>query len=414
MSILKKSIKHAGIIFCLIAAILSAFLSGCAKAKPVVQEGIVFENEKPHDAEVGEYARGVIYEILLGIEEAKSSRPINEAQKEKLKADAYNLWEKSIAKPTPQYEYTEYIKLLDENAQEIISGISAALDGGGAALSSLRQIYFEISARVGADYVSEQLFYAWRYSFESNYEKHMSRYENGEGGYHKALANEYAAKIDVLDNEIGSDSFGALLRAVCFIQGIFCDGEIDKNMLESFSDGEIAEIAKHIDFSDIKIGSGGYKLFADFYSDTLILKEETTIFDEILYAANYNGDIDGLAAAADDAILLFSSILARLEADDIGLLREGDYEGFVERIFSRFSEEDKLLFKNATTYNLVKSDYERIASDFFGEGFAQYKNSLEAASLDELFASVGTPDFYNTLEGYIFGISPAFSYGMRK
>ena len=60
----------------------------------------------------------------------------------------------------------------------------------------------------------------------------------------------------------------------------------------------------------------------------------------------------------------------------------------------------------------AKSSYDKVGRKFYGEDFTLYKENGTSKTLDELRLAVGGENFYSVLEGFVFGISPAFSYGM--
>ena len=57
--------------------------------------------------------------------------------------------------------------------------------------------------------------------------------------------------------------------------------------------------------------------------------------------------------------------------------------------------------------------YNKVARDYH-EDFDEYLASLEPIGIDELREGAKSNSAYSLLERYVYGISPAFSYGMNK
>ena len=145
-----------------------------------------------------------------------------------------------------------------------------------------------------------------------------------------------------------------------------------------------------------------------------MLRDSTAYIEELLYEANFNGDGERFSAVIDELIVLLSSVKDSLTAGDVKMLREGDRRGAISNIFSRFGDEEFAVIEKAALAIEKKASYDKVATKIYGESYTAYKKAGKTSTLTELRAAVGTDGFYDTLEGYIFGISPAFSYGMKK
>ena len=129
---------------------------------------------------------------------------------------------------------------------------------------------------------------------------------------------------------------------------------------------------------------------------------------------NAEGDIADVAAVMNDLVGLMTFIKQNIDGIDVGLLRAGRRGDFLSRAFGKFTDDEWAKFESITTLDLSTSKYELQARRVFGTAFIEYKNGVQVKTLAELRAAVGQEDFYKTLEGYMAGITPAFSYGMNE
>ena len=175
----------------------------------------------------------------------------------------------------------------------------------------------------------------------------------------------------------------------------------------AFSDEEILVFISKIDFS-IELSNDGWRVLlgriASFVSDD----------DGFVSAALKNGDIERLAGVMNNLTRLITSVQSHLTVREVGLLRGGDREKFAEAVFGMFGDKEWELFSSVASLALCVDEYEVLCEERYGDDFAQYKESLSPLSFDEFKSAVGEGDFYESLERYVYGISPAFSYGMRK
>ena len=396
---------------------LSFSLFGCGGDKPIVKDKIEVENSEipPHSEETKLYAKEVIFSLLSGIEEAEKKSALTESEKQKLLKDTERLFTVSQEILIPERDYLSYFELIEKNESELISALTNLTSGS---LDTLFGIYLELSDSAGSDYVGRVFYGVCLYLYDSKYEKQITLYESygdDKDKYKYLLMTAEGIKADktVFEREIGAKNSVEFIKFSFFARELFLGGAFTDERMKSFTNEEILVFLKHLDFSGISIGKDGYKLISKYYSKLLIAKKETTYFDEILYKAYYNNDIDKFADSADELISLLSSVKDSLKADDIGLLREGETEKFISNIFSRFTENDRALFEEISAVS-VSRDYDSIATEFFGDAYTTYKTSLVGADIDALRAAVGKDYFYTTLEAYIFGISPAFAYPLFR
>ena len=142
--------------------------------------------------------------------------------------------------------------------------------------------------------------------------------------------------------------------------------------------------------------------------------KDTPYVQKLLYTMNNEGDTASIATIMNDFMSLFSFVQKSLGTNDVHLLRSGARDEVLDLAFGKFGENEWALFESITTLKISSSKYESQARRVFGDDFTSYKNTVKTNTLAELRAAVGTDNFYKTLEGYIAGITPAFSYGMNK
>ncbi len=386
-------------------------LSGCKDDdSDTVKVGIDVDKDDGTDTvteQTKTRARTVI-EKLVSLYYRKSGERLTVAEIEAVVAKTLEL---TLAEGLTEHKYSAMIGVLEESGEEFVSAAVATLDGDFSedAVNTIGNVYFKLTEEVDAGYFGSVAYGICIMSYERKIEKHIA----AGTAVGNVRARQLTEKKETVINHIGKESFSELLRLTFFLRGFFATGSLDPDAAERFTDAELLVFIKEIDLSGIKIGKEGYKLLADYYSDSLFGKE-TTYFQELIYAANNNGDIDLFAGAMEDAIKLASKIISRFTEADVALLRTGDGDGLVKSVFAGFTDEEWTLFERITDLSVKNAKYSKIATEFFGDDFTQYASSNSPVSLTELRAAVGTDGFMNSLEGYIFGISPAFSYGMNK
>lgn len=410
--VLFRKIAYLGALVLLISALILT-LSGCDGEKPIVKTEITVEKSEalPYSDSAKATALSVISEMLDMYCEKLGKEP----NAQKLASDANALLDISTSYQIPEESYLSCFEVLLDCSDKITDTVKALSEGNISkeALSELLDIYILLSEETTAEYQGEVFFGLCLFAYDQTYNEKMELYESTGGVHHKILAEQVLSGKEIFQSDIGSKNLSQLMHLSYFFQKLFTSGALSEEKLLGFTDAEILIFIKYLDFSQIDIGKAGIMLLCDYYSDVLIAKD-TTYLDEIIYEANYNGDIESFASVFDEIISLLSRVQSNLTASDIGMLRSENYEGFISSVFAEFSDEEWELFEEITTINISSGRYNIIAESFFGEEFSEYKNSGIAKNLDELKAAVGSEEFYNALEGYIFGISPAFSYGMRK
>jgi hypothetical protein len=278
------------------------------------------------------------------------------------------------------------------------------------AVDVIGSVFFDLTDRVGAEYFGAVAYGAAVMEYERKIEEHTAKGTS----VGRVKAKELTAKMNVFKEEIGKKNCSELLRLGFFLRGFFVDGRLNPDAADRFSDEELLIFIKKIDIGGISAGKAGLELLLDYYADSLILKNETSYVEELLYEANYNGDAGRIFSDFEDLLILLNKVVKSLDKDDVGLMRQGEYKELIRSVFLKFDEESWEIFEKLTSVEIEKAKYEKIAFDFFGEDFSEYCSEDRTVSLSEVRLSINEENFYNKLEGYIYGISPAFSYGMKN
>jgi hypothetical protein len=159
----------------------------------------------------------------------------------------------------------------------------------------------------------------------------------------------------------------------------------------------------------LELSDEGWKLLLG-YLKTLYEKE---YWGKLLSATQKNGDDALFASRMNDAVKLIRNIQQRLTEEEVALLKAGDTEGLLAKIFTLFGEEDwKILEELANLPNT--EDYDAVAKEYFGATYEEYARSVEKYSLDDVKANVGKDGFLKILEGFTAGVSTAVAYGIFR
>ncbi len=408
--VMKRRITNTAAFLPLLALLLSLliFPVSCEKEADTVKTGIEVEPGKAEQiTEQTEKRAENIIGTLVSLYYEKSGKKISD---ERLSEMAGAIAELTVAESSSERAYSAFLDVLERIGQPLISS-AVRLSKGKATNEDFDVIgnaYFEFTEESSTEFLGSVAYGLCIIAYDSKIEHQL----NTGSAVGSVLAKELQRKKDIFENHIGKESFSELLRLAFFSRGFFTEGALDTAVAGKFSDKELLILIKRLDFSKLSIDSEGYKLIIEYYCGTLIGKE-TSYFDELLYKANHNGDVDKFAKSLTELPKLLSSITENMGADDISLMRKGDKKALAASIFAAFSEEDWLLFEKITDISVKSEIYEEVALSFFGEDFESHKTAIEEKSIDELKASIGKENFHDTLEGYIFGISPAFSYGFE-
>lgn len=389
----------------LLACIALLSLVGCDQPREDVQSGIIISDDGEYSPAALERAEEVIYGLLLHYTEKTVKPELTEATIEKLRRISGEVCSAIATVPLAEERFLELLCVLETSGKEVISELTSEGERGG----KLEELYSEICSLVGYDYVGRVLYRILEYSLDYRYEKRMSEYQKY--GFLYLLEEARSAKEDkkILVQEIGEDSFLKFVRGAVSISGLWLGGGFDSEKSAKFSDEEILIFISKIDFS-LELSDAAWQVLLSRGAQFLFSGDGAGFFG----AAMKNGDLDKFACTMNAVSRLVSSIQTSLTTDDVSLLRSGEREKLMESVFSRFSEAEWADFASLTSVDVVREDYERICFEKYGSEYEIYADSLSPITISELREAVLRENFYESLERYIGGISPAFSYGMKK
>lgn len=393
------------------------FLASC-DGRNTVQNGIEIKNDekKEYSEKTLELSENIIFELLCEHNERKNEKAPNASELTRLSEKAKRI--SSIAVDTDISEAL-YLKVLDElskGSPRIAAAFAGLATGDFDALRSVTELYHSLFFLAGSSWTGGIVYELCYLYLDECYVRETEEYQASGSAHHKVLADRYKNERDAFREGIGKESFSSLLSLSLFLGAMGREGVIDEGMLSAFSDEEIYSFISHTDFKPIDISPEGYELIFTYLANLFFASDTESYLGELMFnfAKAKNPDVKKAAPYINDVISLVQYSVSSLSTEDIGLIREGEKEELISSIFSRFGSEQWQTVRLISDIGFNSSLYSSIAVRFFGDDFTSYKNSMTKKSFDELYASVGTADFYNTLEGYVFGISPAFSYGMSN
>ena len=384
---------------------LALSLSSCEKEDEIVKEGLSLSDSsnEEHEDRMRESAYAAILPILSDYYR-ESGRSITE---EALRDEALLVAEMTLSDRIGYTDHSLFMNALCDNRDELAPLLS------GESLTDMTLIgeaYISLTENVSADFVGEFLYKLTLYAFDKRINKHLAVGD----AVNNVLANSLAAEKAIVEEEIGERNFREVVKLFLVSRAIFVTDGNPSDIYDKFTDAEVLLIIQRLEISHINVTPRGYLLLAEYYSDSMILWESSYLHSELFYEATYNGDLYAFLQNADSLIELIAAIKNSLTKEDIALIRTGDAEKLFSNIFEHFGEKEWTLLEKITPTTQKSKRYYDIAKRFLGEEFVLYAESGEPVSLEELRRGVGGEDFYNLLEGYVFGISPAFSYGMKK
>ncbi len=307
---------------------------------------------------------------------------------------------------------SELVSVLVSRGEELVTTLADISRGEPEenAIDTLGGIYFDLTARVDSELLGCVAYGVLLVFLDRKIEKHLAAGD----AVGEVLASKLMSRREVLTSDIGEAGFCELLRLGFFVRALFIDGTLRLDAADAFSDKELLIFIRSLDFTGLDIKPDGYKLVIDYYCSSLIVKD-TSYLDELIYDANYNGDIDAVCELITHLPRLAAVIQGYTDMDNVGYLGEGDTEAFLYSVLGKFGDEDWALLELIENTKINSESYNAVAEKLYGDDFIAYKESTVTSSLEELrdaASSSDTESFYDTLEGYICSISPAFSYGL--
>ena len=405
-------------ISCLLLSIVFAgTFCGCeekgGESASSVQNGVVISEETPYTEEVQGYAKGVVFSLLEYYTQKTVVVNLPTATVEKLKRISADICDLMAKTPVSEPLYRAFIDALDKQGKTVIDEVIAYRKGEGSSLETAKTLYMTSASLLGADLVGEILYGICVYKYDYDYEKKNVDYEK----YGYAFLLEDAKLLDAerktLQNGIGKENFLSVIKIAFAFSELFFGGGFQSDKFSSFTDAEMLTFVKKLGLSTLNVTNEGWNLIlSKAISDGAIAADDPYAL-KILKTMKKTGDIAAVSTVMQDVAKLLSDTVEKLDETDAALLRNGDREKLICLLFAKFDETDWARFERVTECDFAVESYEEVAVDTYGENYENYKAGMRSLTLEQLKAAAGQDDFYDSLKGYIAGISPAFSYGME-
>ena len=312
---MSKSFKRIfSALFVILILIAAASLSGCDMEEEIVKEGL--ELSESDNSAVLPAMEASAYEAILPIITAYYEDTGERLSAEELSRKAERVAKITLSDKIGPTDHRLFIEAVKERAEEL-----APVLCGEEIIDhrSLGEIYIELTKNVSAEYVGEILYELTIFSYDEKIEKHLLVGDS----VNNVLAARLTSEKATIENEVGEKNFSSIVSVVFIFRALFAGGEESGELFERFSEAELLILLKEIDLEEIKIGTAGYKILADYYCKSNAF-EETSYAEELLYWANDNGDLMKLLENAEDFWRLVSKIKNSMTKDDVISLKRAE------------------------------------------------------------------------------------------
>lgn len=388
-------------------------LFSCVQKPPTVQNGVIVTPSVilPYSVETNEYAEGVIFDMLERYFQKTVTSNLPEASIQTLKTQAKNIQKITADTLLTEEQYLECIRFLEENSERYVDALARVEKGTSEEedFDVLKHAYTNLASKMGSGILGAILYELCLYRYDYEYEKAMERFEKYGYAYLKADAEAFAADKATLQEEVGEENFISVMQMACFLSDLFFGGAFEAGQVASFSDHEILALLQEPSFDSVTVSSEGWELLLEYFAS---FAPTESYAGKLFVKASENGDFAHLSMQMGEMLKLLSAVQDNLTVEQASLLRQNEREKVLSSVFAGFGDAEWSLFETLTATELKKADYETIAGEVYGEAFEAYRKAVTVSSLSELKATAGTDGFSKALEGYLAGISPAFSYGL--
>ncbi len=411
---IKTKILKKALSLTMLFVIALPLICSCAKSN-VVKTNIEITPENQsytYSAESISYAQNAIYTCLYSYEKARegsvSQKDIENLQKKSKKLQS------CLPSTIDQDAYNSFFFTLSSNSKDIADGLNM-IRGNDAktGFEKLEKVYRALIDVVNKDYIAEVIYNYILVSCDEKYEAQMKAYNEYGYDYMLDKANEYLEMKDIVKTDIGKGNIVRLINYFFFVGNLYYGTGFDGAQLISFTEEEILIFIKSIDLSSLSITEKGYELIIASYGESIINDTNKTFFDKVMFEAYNNGDSQQMAIFTREMISLIASAQKDITLDDVELLKDKETKSFFYSLIQHFDDEAWVRFDNACKQKINVEKYNALAKSYYKEDFEVYLENTSPATIEELKDACGTDSFNQTLEEYIFGICPAFSYDMK-
>lgn len=394
----------------LLLTTVSLSLFSCG-GKPQPKEGIVITPEVEYNFATKSYAQDVVYKCLeYYTKKLNGGTAVSQSEKKRLTTRAARITEEIMKKPIDELVFLDVLVTVQSLAPTAIDELFAYSKTGVKKFTAARTLYFKLTDLAGADAVLDTYYRLAVYSYDYRCKDAAADFKLYGTDKCKERLERLQKEKAVLDT-LGQEQFESLFLQSLVLTDFFFSETLSEDLLSSFTDSEILLFLKNLDISEATVGTAGWELALE---KILPSTGADSYASKIGAALLSNGDYKNLAKVMDDVSALFASVCKSLTETEIALLRSGDRAGAMQMILRKFTEDDFARLARIAAISIDKEAYHSIALAFYGEDYAAYAASISPIGTEALRASLETTTFNESLEKFVAGVSPAFSYGMRK
>jgi hypothetical protein len=400
--------KRAAALFLVLALMLS--FVGCDERGEGGRDGIYISEETPYSETAMAYAEETFFSVLLHYAKKSGLQTIPPKTQMRLRETAKEIAMITAEKPVQESIYLSAMDEIRLRGASVIDELSA-FSLGESTLDETRTLYLSLTRILNPSLVMEIMYRLLVFRYDYLYEDAKAKYEQYGYAQHKQLAQTLLKEKTAFTDEIGADEFCAVLSQALVFADLFAADALSREEMAAFTDAEILLFLKSTELAATEIGDGGWCLILE-----KILPESggESFTSLILAAMRKNGDYKNIAPKLNDVTALIAAAHERLTNEEIAFLRAGENEAALQAVMKKFTESDFVRLAKISETALNKDEYHALALSFYGADYASYAAQIQPIDLQTLRASLEDATFYESLERYIAGISPAFSYGMRK
>ena len=396
--------------FCICLALIFALSAlGCQPAESEKQSSTIkIEKDPAYSEETLALTDETAYSLMLYAYSSALTNKISEKTEARLKSFAARISEIITSKPIPQDKYLAVTEMLSLAGEGVIDELIALKNGEAATYEQTRKLYLELTYAFGAEHAASMAYDTCLLIYDIRYEIAMERFETYQYPWYKEEAEAWILEKSIFAEGVGRESFAALIKCGSAMAELL--SESYEEIAGAFSDAEILEMLRHLEFSEIDVTADGWEILLSH----ALTSNGNPYFAKLIDVFKKSGDISRVSAVMSDAVKLTESVMENLSPGDIAALREGERDSLFGSVFSRFDESDWALFEAVTSVVLSNEQYSALAKEKYGEAYFEYTASIEPVDAEKLRASIGGEDFYKCLCNYFAGICPAISYEVNS